>query len=78
MRDQIIERAADARSRREVAQIVLDGLVATHVEPQEVSLEYAKALLVDAVRAWRAGQTEGPFVNSGDRLRSTMAQSAPA
>ena len=77
MRDQIIERAADARSPREVAQIVLAGLAATHADPQEVSLEYAKVLLVDAVRAWRTGQGEDPDVDSVHHFRDAMAESAP-
>jgi hypothetical protein len=52
-RDQIVEQAAAARSPRGAAQVVLASLVEKHARPTDVSLEEAKCLLVDAVRAWR-------------------------
>jgi hypothetical protein len=52
-RDQILERAAAARSPRGAAQVVLASVVETHARPTDVSLEEVKCLLVDAVRAWR-------------------------
>jgi hypothetical protein len=52
-REQILDRAADARSPRSAAHVVLDSIVNTHDRPTDVSLEATKCLLVDAVRAWR-------------------------
>jgi hypothetical protein len=52
-RDQILEKAALARSPRGAAQVVLASIVETHARPTDVSLEEVKCLLVDAIRAWR-------------------------
>lgn len=76
MRNQILTRAADARSPREAVRLVLDELVETHTSPSEVSLENVKKLLVDAVRAWQGGKNDGPPAQAVGHFSDAMSQAA--
>lgn len=53
IRDEVRQRALDARSEKEMARIIYRTLQANHLDWREVGNENVKQLLVDALTAYR-------------------------